>query len=288
MIEELEKQLQKTEQKSVTAEMVSSRQLQEVQGMVFMAKKFPRDTFESWGKIKEACSRKALAEVAQYEYPRGGEKVSGPSIRLAEVLAQNWGNLSAGVVELEQRYGESTAMAYCWDLETNVRIEKIFTVKHERKTRSRGIVKLEDPRDIYEMVANQGARRLRACILSVIPKDIVDAAEEQCEKTLTGGHKEPLVDRVRVMFEKFSTEFSVNKDMIEKHLGCNAEAFTEKDVLKLARIFNSLKDGMSKRDDYFEIKLNTPDPEPSKAEKAFKSKKQEVVASDGGSDQINF
>lgn len=55
-----------------------------------------------------------------YQYLRGGTKVTGPSIRLAEVLAQNWGNLSFGVKELEQRDGESIAMAYTWDLETNV------------------------------------------------------------------------------------------------------------------------------------------------------------------------
>ena len=111
------------------------RYMQEVQGMVFMAKQFPRNQYDSWEKIKESCKRKTLAESAQYEYPRGGEKVSGPSIRLAEVIAQCWGNMSHGVVELEQKLGESLAMAFAWDLETNTRVEKIFTVKHERKAR---------------------------------------------------------------------------------------------------------------------------------------------------------
>jgi len=238
---------------SVTAQAMQGRQMQEVQGMVFMAKQFPRDQYQAWNKIKEACSRKSLAEVAQYEYPRGGQKVSGPSIRLAEVLAQNWGNMSAGVIELEQKYGESVAMAYAWDLETNFRVEKIFTVKHEMKAKGT-IKRLEDPRDIYEMVANQGARRMRACILAVVPKDIVDAAEEKCEETLKKGNSEPLVDRVRKMFERFQNDHSVSKDMIEEYIGCKAEAFTEKDVLKLVRVYNSLKDGMAKREDYFGVK----------------------------------
>ena len=72
-----------------------------------------------------------------------------------------------------------------------------------------------DPRDVYEMVANLGARRLRACILAVIPKDIVDAAVEECEKTLAGDTKEPIADRLKKMLDKFS-EFGVTKDMIEK------------------------------------------------------------------------
>ncbi|BBP90994.1 hypothetical protein BsIDN1_46120 [Bacillus safensis] len=43
-------------------------------------------------------------------------------------------------------------MAYAWDLETNTRQTKIFTVKHERKAKG-AITKLNDPRDIYELVA---------------------------------------------------------------------------------------------------------------------------------------
>ncbi len=227
------------------------RYMQEIQGMVFMAKQYPRDQYAAWQRIKEACSRKSLAEVASYEYPRGGEKVSGPSIRLAEVLAQCWGNMTYGVTELEQRAGESDCMAYAWDLETNVRAEKTFTVKHERKARGR-VQKLADPRDVYEMVANLGARRQRACILAVIPKDFVDAAVEECEKTLMGDNKEPIADRLKKMLDKFS-ELGVTKEMVEKRQGYGFEAFTEKDVLSLGRVYNALKDDMGKREDYFEV-----------------------------------
>ena len=124
----------------------NGRYNQEIQGMVFMAKQFPRDQLAAYQRIKQACERKSLANVACYEYPRGGQKVTGPSIRLAEVIAQNWGNMTYGVTELEQKHGESTCMAYAWDLETNVRSEKIFTVKHERKARG-ATQKLEDSRD---------------------------------------------------------------------------------------------------------------------------------------------
>lgn len=227
------------------------RYTQEVQGMVFMAKQFPRNQFEAYQRIKQACQRKSLAEVASYEYPRGGEKVSGPSIRLAEVVAQNWGNMTYGVVELEQKQGESTCMAYAWDLETNVRAEKIFSVKHERKARG-SMKKLEDSRDIYELVANMGARRQRACILAVIPKDVVDSALEECEQTLVGANKEPIADRLKKMLGKF-TELGVTKEMIEKKAGYKFENFTEKDVLSLGKVYNSIRDGIGKREDYFEV-----------------------------------
>jgi len=150
--------------RNTQTEMMISRQAQEVQAAMVIAKRFPRDEVEAFNRILLSCKRKSLAESAMYEYPRGGSKVTGPSIRLAEAIAQNWGNIDFGITELEQKNGESQVMAYAWDLETNSRQTKIFSVPHVRSTK-KGNAPLTDPRDIYEMVANQGARRLRSCIL---------------------------------------------------------------------------------------------------------------------------
>lgn len=237
---------------SATKEMVTTRQAQEVQAAMVIAKRFPRDEVEAFNRILKSCQRKTLAEQSMYEYPRG-QKVTGPSIRLAEALAQNWGNLDYGIVELEQNNGESQVMAYAWDLETNTRQSKIFSVPHIRATKH-GNKTLTDPRDIYEMVANQGARRLRACILGVIPGDVIDSAVEQCQLTLKGANPEPLIDRVRKMVKTFEDKFSVTKEMLEEYIGCNSDAFSENDFMRLRNIYGSLKDGMSKREDYFKIK----------------------------------
>ena len=253
--------------RSVTAEMVTNRQTQEVQGQIVMAKRFPRDYVASYSRIMLACQRRGLAEKAMYEYPRGGQKVVGPSIRLAEALAQNWGNMSFGIVELEQKAGESQIMAYAWDLETNTRQEKIFSVPHVRSTKS-GNKPLTDPRDIYEMVANQGARRLRSCILGIIPGDVVEDAMEQCNKTLIGKTDKPIIDLVKDMAAIFKKEFSVPLGAIEKYIGCRSEAFSMNDLVRLKRVYTSLKDGMAKREDVFEL----PGVEKKEAEDAFAEK----------------
>ena len=235
-----------------TTEMVVSRQAQEVQAAMVVAKRFPRDETQSFARIMQSCKRKSLAERAMYEYPRGGENVTGPSIRLAEAMAQNWGNLDFGVIELEQKPGESTVMAYCWDLETNTRQTKIFTVPHIRQTK-KGAKALTDPRDIYEMVANQGARRLRACILGIIPGDVVDAAVEECNRTLMGKSDKPLVDRVRDMVSVFQEQFGVPQECLEQYIGCKASAFTVQSVNRLLGVYNSLKEGRASREDYFTL-----------------------------------
>lgn len=238
--------------KSVTTEMVVSRQAQEVQAAMVIAKKFPRNEYESFNRIMKACQRKSLAEKSMYEYPRGSERITGPSIRLAEAMAQNWGNIDFGIIELEQKAGESQVMAYAWDLETNTRQTKIFSVPHIRSTK-KGQVVLKDPRDIYEMVANQGSRRLRACILGVIPGDVIESAISQCEKTLIGDNKEPLEDTIRAAAATLEKEYGVTVPMLEKFIGCKIESFTMQNLIRLKKVYVSLKDGMAKREDYFEM-----------------------------------
>ncbi len=232
--------------------MMLNRQAQEVQAAMVVAKKFPRDEKNSADRILAACSRETLAKDAMYEYPRGGETITGPSIRLAEALAQNWGNIDFGIIELEQKSGESQVMSYAWDLETNTRQSKIFTVPHMRQTK-KGAYPLTDPRDIYEMVANQGARRLRACILGVIPGDVVDMTMRQCELTLKA-NKAPLDERIKNMVEAFQSDFGVDADALRNYIGKNVEAFSEADVIRLAKVYRSLKDGVI-GSEYFMEKL---------------------------------
>lgn len=252
---ELGMELSKQQGNGVMAHATASREMEEVKGQIFMAQNFPRNQYQAEIRILEACKRLRLAETAIYQYPRGGQKVIGPSIRLAEVLAQNWGNISFGVKELERNDHESTAMAYAWDAETNTRTEKIFTVPHKRTTK-KGTQMVTDERDIYELVANMGSRRLRACLLSVIPGDIVEAAMQQCNETLrNGGGEKPLKDRVGAMLTYLKEQFGVTQSQVEKRFGYKTDSFTEYDLVQTKNIINSIKDGMSKIEDWFDKDL---------------------------------
>jgi len=256
-------------------EVIINRQAQEVQAAMIMAKKFPRDTLEAFNRIRKACQRKGLAKEAEYSYPRGGEKVTGPSIRLAEVLAQNWGNLDYGILELNRTKGNSEMMAYAWDMETNTRRTMVFTVNHIREKRS-GNVNLVDGRDIYEMTANMGARRVRACILAVIPGDVIEDALVECKKTLSSSYKEPLKARAKKMVAEFDDKHSVTIKMIEEYFGYNLEALSELDYEKLVSIFNSLKDGVGKRTDWFKIKVKSASSLDEKGEEHENDKKDSI------------
>lgn len=230
-------------------EIEQRRAIAEVQAAIMLAKQFPRNPIEAMDRILTNCQRHTLAEQALYSYSRGGSDITGPSIRLAEAIAQSWGNLQFGIRELSQSNGESTVEAYAWDVETNTRQVKVFQVPHVRHTKS-GRKSLEDPRDIYETIANQGARRLRACILGIIPGDVVEAAVRQSEDTLkTKADTSP--EAQKKLMEAFAS-YGVTKAQIEKRIQRRIDAITPAQVVSLRKIYNSLKDGMSGPADWFE------------------------------------
>lgn len=232
-----------------TIEIESSRAIAEAQGKLVIAKRFPRDEARAYSKIIESCKRKGLAEEATYSFPRGGQTVSGPSIRLAEELARAWGNIDYGIRELSRKDGVSEMEAYAWDLETNTSSSQKFSVRHIRDTRWGGQA-LTDERDIYELTANQGARRLRARVLAILPPDIVEAALAECRRTLAGDNSEPVADRVRKMLRAFE-KHGVTAPMIEVRLGHSLDTVLPDEIADLQGIFNSLKSGMSKPGDWF-------------------------------------
>jgi len=237
------------QQNQALVEVEQQRAIAEVQGAIVLAKRFPRDEIKALDKIKTACQRPALAEQALYSYSKGGTEITGPSIRLAEAIIQNWGNAQFGIRELEQRNCESTVEAFAWDVENNIKQVKTFQVKHERYTR-KGSYALEDPREIYELTANNGARRLRACILGIVPGDVIDAAVAECEQTLKA-KADISPEALKKLVEAFAN-FNVSKEQIEKRIQRRLDTITPAQLVQLRKIYNSIKDGMSAVADWFE------------------------------------
>lgn len=230
----------------------NAREIARIQGEIYMAKQFPRNYQQALVNIQAVCSRPSLASSAVYQYAKGGTQVYGPSIRLAEQLARCWGNVRSGWETQEELPERCVVRTYAYDVETNVQAERIFTVPMIRHTRQ-GDVKLTDPRDRYEMCANQAARRLRACILEVLPVDIIDYAVDQCKQTIESNVRitpetgTQLVDAFR--------KFGVNKAQIEALIQRHLDALDARSYLRLQTIWTSLSDGSGKPDDFFDMSI---------------------------------
>lgn len=245
---------------NVGQEVEKTRALQEVQGAIFMARQFPRNEVLAARKIMESAKRLTLAEKATYCFPRGGQQVKGASVRAAEAIAKYWGNISYGIKELSQNTADhsSEILAYAWDLESNVRAERVFKVPHIRYSKAGGNTILTDPRDIYEKIANDGARRKRAVLLEILPGDVVEDFLNECEKTLIGSNTKPLKERVNDMLKMFE-ELGVTQEMIEKRIGTKCDNFIPKNIVDLGGVYNSIKNNFAPLSRFFDV--------PSEAEK---------------------
>ena len=226
-----------------------TRSIMEVQAAVVVAQQIGRDEEQARDRVLQACSNTALAESAEYSYKVGTTLVEGPTIRLIEMIARNWGNIQFGVNELEITKEYTKYEAYCWDMLSNTRASMTVTQSHIRHTRS-GSTLLKSPKEIYEHVTSYSMRRLRKCIEQVIPSDLVDEAKEACRKTLTKTNITPLSDRIEIMVERFE-KYKVTAKMIETFTGHSIESTSESELIKLFRIYNSLKDKVGEVKDYF-------------------------------------
>lgn len=236
------------------------RAIAETQAAIMLAKQFPRDKLEAADRILTECTRPSLAEAAIYSYPKGGQEVTGPSIRLAEVLAMNWGNFTFGWKETSRRMGAdgvgvSEIQTYAWDYETNVRATREFSVRHYRDTKKGGYP-IKEERDIYELCANQAARRMRACVLQIIPGDVVDAAVSQCEATMTTNEVVTL-DSIKKLLSAFEG-LGVSKTQIEKRIGRKVDVTMSGAVMaQLRKIYRGITDGMAGVAEFFEAEQAT-------------------------------
>ncbi len=238
------------------------RAIEEMRTAIIVAVKNPRNEVKAENKILEACKRLNFCETAFYSYQRAGKNIHGESIHMARMIARYWGNLYYGVSELEQYEDYTSAESFCWDLESNVKKSIKFIVKHERSVneyvngdKKKVRKKLDDTRDISELVANMGARKERNCILHSVPAHVIFKAKETAMNTLKHGDGRPLIDRVKELLKWFDDAYQVNVDMIEFYLGHKAAAISHLEYADLRGMAQLLQDGVKTREiiffDYF-------------------------------------
>lgn len=221
-----------------------SRAIAEVQAAIVVAQSCPRNITAAIAEMRQVCAQTAFAKKAFFRFSRGGQNVSGLSIHVARELARIWGNTAYGVNELrrDDTAAESEMLAYAWDVQKNTRVASTFIVPHKRDTKN-GTKALTDLRDVYENNANNGARRLRESIFSVLPDWFIDEAQDICQATLSGkASGKPLAQRVADAVGVFAG-LGVTVDQLETKLDRESGKWTEKDLGELLVVHGSLTAG---------------------------------------------
>lgn len=260
-----------------------SRAIAESQAGFVIAKRFPRNREQAKLAIMRECESVRLAEEAEFAFPKGNKTVHGASIRLLEVIAQNWGNISSGVRELEVRDDDTLMQAFAYDLETNAREERMFTVPNFIMLKGGQRKYLEDPRDLYELRANMGARRKRACLEAVIPRHIIDEAVDICRDTVIEKGTPVTPENIEKMVAAFE-EIGVTEEMLELRQQKKLKALTGPEFRALKRIYKGIEDGITTTDKVFGDESLTQPKEkaPPKAKAKKKAPAKKKAAGDPG------
>lgn len=230
-----------------------SRAVAEVQAAVIVARQFPRNEALAIRKMETAFAQTNLAVRSFFRFRRGASNVSGETIQFAKELARCWTNIHYGVHELrrDDASGESEMQAWAWDLETNERASTTFIVPHTRWTRDSGGTRLEDPRDVYENNSNNGARRLREMIFSVLPDWFREQAKAIATNTVNNGAGDkPLSQRTAECIAHFEG-LGVTVEQLEESRNRPSGKWTNLDLGQLQIIAESIRRGEVTVDEEF-------------------------------------
>lgn len=183
---------------------------------------------------------KETAATCTYSLPRGGKAITGPSVHLAKILSQCWGNMriEAKVISVEEKTLTSQAIAF--DLENNLAIK--VEVKRSIMTKSG---RMND--DMIVVTGNAAnSISLRNAVLSVIPKAIVDKVQNAAKGTLIGdvSDKTKLISRRKQIFDGLKDTYDLKEAEILSAIGKAAiDHVTPDDLVTLIGVGQAIKDG---------------------------------------------
>lgn len=217
---------------------------------VATAKKYPRNlTKVRLNGIAIATMNKETAEACRYAKPVGGRNVVGPSVHLARILAQQYGN-----IRVQQRIKQITersiiAEAVAFDMETN------YAVCVEAR---RSIIDRKGNRYSDSVIETNAMAILavaeRNAILKVVPKSIIDSVYDEAFKCANGD----LSDNAKLLqardkaFEVFKNEYGASEDEILTCLGIKTkEAIKAEHIADLRGYLQALRDKEVSADELF-------------------------------------
>lgn len=243
------------------------------------AKKYPRNLTRVKDNIVAiATMSKEMAETCRYALPRGGKSLSGPSVHLARVMAQQYGNIRVDSRVKQITDKQIISEAVCFDLETN------YAVKVEVR---RSILNKYGERFSDDMITVTGnaasAIAYRNAVLSVIPKSITDVAYNASIRMITGDltTEDKLITARKKAIEYFKDNYNVTDEQIFKAIGVRSMGqIKAEQIADLRGLEQSIKDGDTTPDEAFGIvgvSFNKDEPIAARKANEPKAEKKEEV-----------
>lgn len=250
----LSESVESVEVQEVTVVEAQDRAVIDIQ--IATAKRYPRNVLRAVNNsIAIINMDRETATTCHYSLPRGGKAVSGPSVHLAKIIAQNWGNMriESKVVNIDAKH--ITSQAVCFDLETNLAIK--VEVKRSIVGRSG---RFND--DMITMTGNAAnAIALRNAVFAVIPKGVVDKCYNSAKQMITGDISDAskLIAKRKQVVDGLKDTYSVTEKEILSAIGKQStDHISADDIITLIGVGQAIRDGDTTIDQAFKSVKPTP------------------------------
>lgn len=260
-------EIQNETQEIVSTSVVYEQDKAQIDMQIATAKAYPRNLQRATqNAIAIVTMDQDTAKTCTYSVPRGGKSITGPSVHLAKILAQQFGNMriDAKVVAIDEKH--VTSESVCFDLETNLAIKtsvkRSIYSKHGRFN--------DDMITVTGNAANSIA--MRNAILAVIPRPLVDKVYNAAKQTITGdiSDQNKLIAARKKVFDGLKGAYPDVTDVeILAAIGkASMDHVTGDDIITLIGIGTAIKDGDTNVKDAFKGGKSASKETPEDKEKA--------------------
>ena len=219
------------------------------------AKKYPMHLPIMLSKVKEDMMTLALldeetAAACFYTLPRGGKAIQGPSVRLAEIALNCYGNIRVGtrIIEVIDHIDNPHVViqAVCHDLENNAMI----MIEKRRRITKKKFKEQIDEDDIQLSVNACTSIAYRDAAFKLIPMAIIKPVCEAAKKLAVGDIKSITAKRTLVI--DHLKKMGATEDRILAVISCRKVEDIGVDQLgQLIGLGTALKDGETTLEDAF-------------------------------------
>lgn len=229
---------------------VQAQDTASVNSQVATARQFPRNLSRAKSNINAiVVMDKDTATSCGYAVPRDGKNVTGPSVHLANIVAQAYGNIRVETKVVEFGDKTVTCQATAWDLETNYAVRQEVTRKIVGKSGRRY------SEDMVILTANAGCSIARRnAIFAVIPKPLWQGGYDAAQRMIVGdiSDEDKLNKRRKDIVDKVIEAYGVTEQDVLNALGLRQLTQIKGEEIKILIGYGqSIKDGDSTVDQIF-------------------------------------
>ncbi len=181
------------------------------------------------------------AQSCGYALPRGGKPITGPSVHLAKILAQQYGNIRAEAKVVQITPTQVISRGTAWDLENN------YAVAYEVR---RSIVYANGKRYSDDMITVTGnaanSIAYRNAVFGVIPGTLIRKVYSAAQACVTGdlSDEQKLIKRRQGAIQYFYDNYGITEEEVVKLCGkYTVQQIKAPEIALLVGIQQSLQDG---------------------------------------------